>query len=71
LANRRHNSKNFSRSFESEFDLGECWGYEHFIKLTQFYEDDFYNFEEDCLQIILKISPNSYFQASRDMEKLI
>ena len=37
LVNQNDEDKNFTRQFQSEFDIGECWGYQHFIKLNQIY----------------------------------
>lgn len=34
-------------------------------------EEDFYSKEEDLIEIILKICPSSYFQATKDQEALL
>ncbi|KRX06279.1 TRAF-like protein [Pseudocohnilembus persalinus] len=54
------------REFASEFETGECWGYNRFYKLEMLQEEGFYNPKDD--QIVLKffVRAPSYYQKSKD-----
>ncbi len=42
-------SKNVLREFASEFEVGECWGYNRFFRLDLLASEGYLNLETDSL----------------------
>ncbi|OMJ81141.1 hypothetical protein SteCoe_18456 [Stentor coeruleus] len=60
-------SQNFSREFSSEFETGECWGYNRFYRIDQLVTENFLNYD-DSLCIKFYIRPPSYYQLYKDQK---
>jgi hypothetical protein len=61
----------FRREFESEFEVGLCWGYENYIRLTQLHEEGYCHRELDFIEVHLKVAPTSYYHAATDQLALL
>jgi len=53
-------SKNVLREFASEFEVGECWGYNRFFRLDLLASEGYLNLETDSL-VLRYPWPNIYF----------
>jgi tripartite motif-containing protein 37 len=62
----KDSSKNIIREFASEFEVGECWGYNRFFLLEALIREGF--LENDTLILQFQIRPPTYQQKSRDQE---
>eukprot|EP00906_Rhabdomonas_costata_P023356 RCo033616 len=58
------------REFISEFQAGECWGYNRFYQLDALQREGFVN-QEDRLQLAFQVRPLSYQQQCVDMAQYI
>lgn len=58
-------SQNFSREFSSEFETGECWGYNRFYRIDQLVTEGFLNYD-DSLRMKFYIRPPNYYQLYKD-----
>lgn len=45
----KDNSKNIVREFASDFEVGECWGYNRFFRLDLLASEGYLNTETDTL----------------------
>ena len=45
----RDASKNIVREFASDFEIGECWGYNRFFRLDLLASEGYHNTEMDTL----------------------
>lgn len=45
----RDSSKNILREFASDFEIGECWGYNRFFRLDLLASEGYLNTENDSL----------------------
>lgn len=61
----------FSREFESEFELGECWGYNTYAKINMLYEEGYVHPVEDHLEVILHIKSPSYYHEVLDLDRIL
>ncbi len=62
----KDSSKNIIREFASEFEVGECWGYNRFFLLEALIREGF--LENDTLILQFQVRPPTYQQKSRDQE---
>jgi tripartite motif-containing protein 37 len=62
----KDSSKNIIREFASEFEVGECWGYNRFFLLEALIPEGF--LENDTLILQFQVRPPTYQQKSRDQE---
>ena len=44
-------SKNMMREFASDFEIGECWGYNRFFRLDLLEADGFWDRSEDTVKL--------------------
>ncbi|CAG9318305.1 TRIM37_2 [Blepharisma stoltei] len=58
------------REFTSEFESGECWGYNRFFKIELLKEEGYLS-EEDTISLRYYIRPPTYFQKCRDQKQYI
>ncbi|CAF0875972.1 unnamed protein product [Didymodactylos carnosus] len=58
--------KNIIREFASDFEVGECWGYNRFFRLEQLASEGF--LENDTLILRFQVRPPTYYQKSRDQQ---
>ncbi|XP_049769299.1 E3 ubiquitin-protein ligase TRIM37-like [Schistocerca cancellata] len=61
-------SKNIVREFASDFEVGECWGYNRFFRLDLLASEGFLNAEEDMLTLRFQVRPPSYYQRCKDQQ---
>jgi tripartite motif-containing protein 37 len=45
----RNASKNIVREFASDFEIGECWGYNRFFRIDLLASEGYLNTENDTL----------------------
>jgi tripartite motif-containing protein 37 len=62
--------KKVTREFQSEFEVGECWGYNRFYRIDQLESEGYLN-EEDTLKLKFYVRPPSYAQLCRDQQRHI
>lgn len=64
----RDASKNIVREFASDFEIGECWGYNRFFRLDLLASEGFLNTETDTLVLRFQVRPPTFFQRCRDQQ---
>jgi tripartite motif-containing protein 37 len=57
----RDTSKNIVREFASDFEIGECWGYNRFFRLDLLATEGYLNTELDTLILRYVFICTSYF----------
>ncbi|XP_050691844.1 E3 ubiquitin-protein ligase TRIM37-like isoform X3 [Eriocheir sinensis] len=62
----RDASKNIVREFASDFEVGECWGYNRFFRLDLLANEGYLNTETDTLILRFQVRPPTFFQKCRD-----
>ncbi|KAK0091622.1 hypothetical protein PV326_002949 [Microctonus aethiopoides] len=60
-------SKNIVREFASDFEIGECWGYNRFFRLDLLATEGYLNTELDTL-ILRLVRPPTFYQRCRDQQ---
>ncbi|XP_063226003.1 E3 ubiquitin-protein ligase TRIM37-like isoform X2 [Bacillus rossius redtenbacheri] len=61
-------SKNIVREFASDFEVGECWGYNRFFRLDLLASDGYHSTETDTLILRFQVRPPTFFQRCRDQQ---
>ena len=61
-------SKNIVREFASDFEVGECWGYNRFFLLDHLITEGFLDTDSDILILRFQVRPPSYQQKCRDQQ---
>lgn len=61
-------SKIIQREFESEFEVGECWGYNRFFRLDLLASEGYLNLKKDTLELRFQVRPSTFFQRCRDQQ---
>ena len=61
-------SKNIIREFASDFEVGECWGYNKFFSLDALITDGFLDITKDTLIIRFQVRSPTFQQKSRDQQ---
>jgi tripartite motif-containing protein 37 len=64
----RDNSKNIIREFASDFEVGECWGYNRFFRLDLLASEGYLNSSLDTLILRFQVRPPTFFQRCRDQQ---
>lgn len=64
----RDASKNIVREFASDFEVGECWGYNRFFRLDLLASEGYLNTETDTLILRFQVRPPTFFQKCRDQQ---
>jgi tripartite motif-containing protein 37 len=59
-------TKNIIREFASDFEVGECWGYNKFFLLSALITEGF--IDDDMLILRFQVRPPTYQQKSRDQQ---
>ncbi|KAJ3092483.1 hypothetical protein HK102_006895 [Quaeritorhiza haematococci] len=62
---------NVAREFTSDFDVGECWGYNRFYRLDLLEREGFWDSEQDVIELRYHVRAPSYRQRCRDLESYI
>ncbi|CDS37296.1 E3 ubiquitin protein ligase TRIM37 [Echinococcus multilocularis] len=60
------NAKCIAREFASDFAVGECWGYNRFIRLDLLGSEGYVSSLDDCLCFNYMVRPQTYQQQCRD-----
>ncbi|XP_003245868.1 E3 ubiquitin-protein ligase TRIM37 isoform X2 [Acyrthosiphon pisum] len=60
------NSKNVLREFTSDFEIGECWGYNRFFRLDMLINEGFLH--QDTLNLKFSVRPPTYYQKCREQQ---
>lgn len=64
----RDPSKNIVREFASDFEVGECWGYNRFFRLDLLASEGYLNTETDTLVLRFQVRPPTFYQKCRDQQ---
>ncbi|XP_054274625.1 E3 ubiquitin-protein ligase TRIM37-like isoform X2 [Macrosteles quadrilineatus] len=64
----RDASKNIVREFASDFETGECWGYNRFFRLDLLASEGYLNTDSDTLVLRFQVRPPTFFQRCRDQQ---
>ncbi|XP_063821509.1 E3 ubiquitin-protein ligase TRIM37-like [Ostrinia nubilalis] len=64
----RDPSKNIVREFASDFEVGECWGYNRFFRLDLLASEGYLNPETDTLILRFQVRPPTFYQRCRDQQ---
>lgn len=64
----RQTNKNIVREFASDFEVGECWGYNRFFRIDLLASEGYLNTENDTLILRFQVRAPTYFQKSRDQQ---
>jgi len=62
----RDNTKNIVREFASDFEVGECWGYNRFFRLDLLSSEGYLS--GDSLTLKFQVRPPTFFQKCRDQQ---
>ncbi|XP_072163401.1 E3 ubiquitin-protein ligase TRIM37-like [Diadema setosum] len=60
------NSRNIVREFASDFEVGECWGYNRFFRLDLLAGEGY--LKEDTLILQFQVRPPTFYQKCRDQQ---
>ena len=61
--------QNMVREYASNFEAGECWGYNRFFKCDDLADEGF--LENDSLTLLFHVRAQTYYQHSRDQASFI
>ncbi|CAH1404780.1 unnamed protein product [Nezara viridula] len=64
----RQTNKNIVREFASDFEVGECWGYNRFFRIDLLASEGYLNTENDTLILRFQVRPPTFFQKCRDQQ---
>uniref|UniRef100_UPI00398ECBCB E3 ubiquitin-protein ligase TRIM37 isoform X2 n=1 Tax=Pristiophorus japonicus TaxID=55135 RepID=UPI00398ECBCB len=59
-------TKNIIREFASDFEVGECWGYNRFFRLDLLASEGYLNMQSDTLVLRYQVRAPTFFQKCRD-----
>ncbi|MEE6469625.1 hypothetical protein FKM82_008703 [Ascaphus truei] len=59
-------AKNIIREFASDFEVGECWGYNRFFRLDLLANEDYLNRSNDTVILRFQVRSPTFFQKCRD-----
>ncbi|CAL1537711.1 unnamed protein product [Lymnaea stagnalis] len=61
-------TKNIVREFASDFEVGECWGYNRFFRLDLLANEGYLKPESDTLVLRFQVRPPTFYQKCRDQQ---
>jgi len=61
----KDSSKEVTRQFSSDFEVGECWGYNRFYRIDQL-ETDGYLYDDDSINLKFHVRAPNFSQLCRD-----
>ncbi|XP_074029954.1 E3 ubiquitin-protein ligase TRIM37-like isoform X2 [Leptinotarsa decemlineata] len=64
----RDSSKNIVREFASDFEVGECWGYNRFFRLDLLASEGYLNVATDTLVLRFQVRAPTFYQRCRDQQ---
>ncbi|XP_041749887.2 E3 ubiquitin-protein ligase TRIM37 isoform X2 [Coregonus clupeaformis] len=59
-------TKNIIREFASDFEVGECWGYNRFFRLDLLASEGYLNMQTDTVVLRYQVRSPTFFQKCRD-----
>uniref|UniRef100_A0A667ZG16 Tripartite motif containing 37 n=1 Tax=Myripristis murdjan TaxID=586833 RepID=A0A667ZG16_9TELE len=59
-------TKNIIREFASDFEVGECWGYNRFFRLDLLASEGYLNMQSNTLVLRYQVRSPTFFQKCRD-----
>jgi len=71
MINQRNPDVVVLREFASEFETGECWGYNRFFKIDMLEKDGYLLPDDDTIVLKYFVRAPSYFQQCQDQKKYI
>ncbi|KAL1491393.1 hypothetical protein ABEB36_011997 [Hypothenemus hampei] len=64
----RDSDKNIVREFASDFEVGECWGYNRFFRLDLLASEGYLNVALDSLVLRFQVRAPTFYQRCRDQQ---
>lgn len=64
----RDSNKNIVREFASDFEVGECWGYNRFFRLDLLASEGYLNVALDTLVLRFQVRAPTFYQRCRDQQ---
>lgn len=64
----QNSCKIIQREFVSDFEVGECWGYNRFFRLDLLASEGYLNVQRDSLELRFQVRPSTFFQRCRDQQ---
>eukprot|EP01117_Protostelium_nocturnum_P010009 TRINITY_DN356_c0_g1_i3.p1 TRINITY_DN356_c0_g1~~TRINITY_DN356_c0_g1_i3.p1 ORF type:complete len:1116 (-),score=495.45 TRINITY_DN356_c0_g1_i3:155-3502(-) len=72
MINAKNSQLNVVREFASDFEEGECWGYNRFYQIDLLNREGFVSIDNDqSIQLKFHVRPLTYFQLARDQRRCI
>lgn len=71
MINHRNPSSQVIREFASEFEVGECWGYNRFYRIDLLDREGYLNHEDDSITLKFFVRAPYYSQHCSDQERHI
>lgn len=60
-----------TREFASDFEVGECWGYNRFFRIDNLVKDGYLIPDDDVIVLRFYVRPQTYYQHCRDLKSYI
>jgi tripartite motif-containing protein 37 len=60
-----------TREFASDFEVGECWGYNRFFRIDNLVKDGYLLTDDDVIVLRFYVRPQTYYQHCRDLKAYI
>lgn len=64
----QNSNKIIQREFVSDFEVGECWGYNRFFRLDLLADEGYLNTAKDTLELRFQVRASTFFQKCRDQQ---
>lgn len=64
----QNSNKIIQREFVSDFEVGECWGYNRFFRLDLLADEGYLNTTKDTLELRFQVRASTFFQKCRDQQ---
>lgn len=64
----QNSTKIIQREFVSDFEVGECWGYNRFFRLDLLADEGYLNMSKDTLELRFQVRASTFFQKCRDQQ---
>ena len=72
MISHRRSQQKIIREFQSEFEVGECWGYNRFYRIDQLESEGYLSADsEDCILLKFYVRPPTFAQLARDQQRYI
>lgn len=55
----------------SDFEVGECWGYNRFFRLDLLASEGYLNIQRDTLELRFQVRSSTFYERSRDQQSFI